>query len=68
MKTLTVSPKYQIVIPKQVRELVGVRAGMKFKIIPYKNRLEFIPLEPTKNLRGILKGMDTTIKREADRL
>lgn len=68
MKNLTISTKYQIVIPKHIRELIGIRPGMKVRIIPYKDRLEMIPLIPIQKLRGALKGMDTTILREPDRL
>lgn len=68
MSTVTVSPKYQIVLPKKARESLGIRPGQRIRILEYENRLEFIPLKPMKTMRGSLKGMDTTIERERDRV
>lgn len=68
MTTVTLSPKFQLVIPKQVREAMQINSGMKFAVIPYDNRIELIPLKSIKSLKGSLKGIDTTIKREKDRL
>lgn len=68
MSTVTVSTKYQIVIPKKFREMLKLRPGQKIQILQYEGRLEFIPIKPIKSLRGSLKGIDTTIEREADRL
>jgi AbrB family looped-hinge helix DNA binding protein len=68
MDVVTVSPKYQVVIPSKVRRSMGIQAGQKFHVILYKNRIELIPVRPVKESRGFLKGIDTTIEREADRL
>ena len=68
METVTVSTKYQVVIPKAVRELLGVQPGQKVQVIPYHDRIELIPLKSAQALRGFLKGIDTTIEREPDRL
>jgi AbrB family looped-hinge helix DNA binding protein len=68
METVTVSTKYQVVIPKAVRELLGVQPGQKVQVIPYNDRIELIPLKSAQALRGFLKGIDTTIEREPDRL
>ncbi len=68
MEILTVSTKYQVVIPRAVRELLGVQPGQKVQVIPYKERIELIPLKSPQELRGFLKGIDTTIAREPDRL
>lgn len=68
MTTITLSPKFQIVIPKEIREAMELDSGMKFEIIPYEHRIELIPLQSIKKLRGSLKGIDTTIKREKDRI
>lgn len=68
METVTVSPKYQVVIPRAVRELLGVQPGQKVQVIPYKDRIELVPLKLPQELRGFLKGIDTTIAREPDRL
>lgn len=68
MTTVTVSSKYQVVIPKEVREKLQIQIGQKFQIIPYENRLEFIPIRKLSEMRGFLKGIDTSIEREKDRL
>ena len=68
MTTVTVSTKYQVVIPEEVRKTMGLRPGTKVQVIAYDNRVEFIPLRPAKELRGFLKGIDTTVPREDDRL
>ena len=67
METLTISPKFQIVIPKAIRERLGLLPGQKVQAILYGDRIELIPLEPAKRLRGFLKGIDTTVAREPDR-
>ena len=68
MTAVTVSPKYQVVIPKDVREQLGIVAGQKMQLMIYQGRIELIPLRPMEELRGFLKGIDTTIEREPDRL
>lgn len=68
MTTVTVSPKFQVVIPEQVRKRLGLRPGEKFQVLEYNGRVELIPLRPIKKMRGSLKGMDTTIHREDDRI
>jgi AbrB family looped-hinge helix DNA binding protein len=68
MKAVTVSPKYQVVIPKEVRESMGIYSGQKIQIITYRNRIELIPIKPIKKLKGFLKGIDTNVKREKDRV
>jgi len=68
MTTVTVSPKYQVVIPEDVRKSMGVRPGEKFQVVSYDGRVQFIPLRKMREMKGWLKGMDTTIAREADRL
>jgi AbrB family looped-hinge helix DNA binding protein len=68
METVTLSPKFQVVIPQSVREALRLTAGEKLRVIRYADRVEFIPVRPMKQMRGFLRGMDTTITREADRL
>ncbi len=68
METVTVSPKYQVVIPSQVRKVLGVEPGQKIQVLLYDNRIEMIPIKPAKKARGFLKGIDTSIDREGDRL
>lgn len=68
MDTVTVSSKYQIVIPQNVREPMGIRPGQKVRVMQYEDRIEVIPERPIEELRGFLKGIDTHVEREADRV
>ncbi len=68
MQTVTVSPKFQVVIPKEIRESLKLSPGQKVQALLYENRIELIPVRPIKKMRGFLKGIDTTIDRETDRL
>lgn len=68
MTTVTVSPKYQVVIPKEIRRRLKLKPGQKLQIFQIGNKLEFIPIRNIKEARGFLKGMDTGIEREKDRL
>ena len=68
MTTVTVSPKYQVVIPKEVRESLGIRSGQKVQVLAYRNRIEMIPIRPIQALRGFLKGIDTSVPRDPDRV
>jgi AbrB family looped-hinge helix DNA binding protein len=65
---VTVSPKFQVVIPSRVRGLLGVEPGQKVKVILYDNRIEMIPVRSIREARGFLRGIDTDINREPDRL
>ena len=67
MNTLTISPKFQVVIPKAIRERMGLKPGQKVQALVYDDRIELIPLRKAKDLRGFLKGLDTSIDREPDR-
>jgi AbrB family looped-hinge helix DNA binding protein len=68
MDTATVSPKFQVVIPKRVRHALGIRPGQKVQVIPYEGRIELVPLRPIKQTRGSLRGIDTNVQREPDRV
>ena len=68
MNIVTISPKFQVVIPKTIRELLRLKPGQKVQAIAYKQRIELIPLRPAKDLRGFLKGIDTAVDREEDRV
>ncbi|HHJ20776.1 MAG TPA: AbrB/MazE/SpoVT family DNA-binding domain-containing protein [Gammaproteobacteria bacterium] len=68
MKAVTVSPKFQVVIPKEVRDSMGIVAGQKIQMLTYRNRIELIPIKPMKKMRGLLKGIDTEVKRDKDRV
>ena len=66
--TVTLSSKFQVVIPRAVRTRLGLRPGMKLQVIEYNGRVEFLPLRKPAELRGFLKGFDAAIEREPDRL
>ncbi len=68
MKTVTLSPKFQVVIPQTIREALKLVPGEKLRVIRYGNRVEFIPVRTAQQLRGLLRGIDTNIEREDDRL
>ena len=68
MTTVTVSPKYQVVIPKEIRESTGIISGQQVQMFTYRNRIELIPIKPMKKMRGFLKGIDTNVRRDKDRL
>jgi AbrB family looped-hinge helix DNA binding protein len=68
MDTVTVSPKYQVVIPKRIRERLKVKKGQKFQVFFFEGRIELIPVKNMKDMRGFLKGIDTTVVREVDRI
>jgi AbrB family looped-hinge helix DNA binding protein len=68
MQTVILSPKYQIVIPKAVREALHLRPGQKMQVIKYAGRVELIPERDIKELRGFVKGINTEFKREEDRV
>ena len=68
MQSVTVSPKYQVVIPKAVREALNVRPGQKMQVVEYAGRIELIPERNIKELRGFIKGINTEFTREEDRV
>ena len=67
MQQVTVSPKFQVVIPKAVREPLGIRPGQRLQVVPYGDRIELVPLREIAEMRGLLAGMDTRFEREPDR-
>lgn len=68
MPVVTVSPKFQIVIPRTVRDSMGIRPGEKIRVFQYGERIEFIPVRKMRSLRGFLKGIDTAVERDGDRV
>jgi len=68
MQTVTLSPKYQVVIPKAVRKVLNLRPGQKMQVIEYNGRIEFILERDIAELRGFLKGINTKFEREEDRV
>jgi AbrB family looped-hinge helix DNA binding protein len=68
VETVTISPKFQVVIPKHIRDRLRLRPGQKIQTILYEDRIELIPVRPIKKMRGFLKGIDTNVPREEDRV
>lgn len=70
METVTLSSKFQIVIPKPIREQLRLKPGEQFHIVGFGNRVELIPIKPIEEMRGILKGrgIEPDIECEDDRL
>lgn len=68
MDTLTISPKFQVVIPKAIREALHLVPGQRVQAVVYDNRIELIPVRPLAEMRGFLAGIDTDVPREDDRL
>lgn len=67
MTAVTVSPKFQVVIPLAVRQALGLVPGVKLQVVPFKDRIELIPVRSAKSLRGSLAGLNSTVPRDADR-
>jgi AbrB family looped-hinge helix DNA binding protein len=68
MDSVIVSPKYQVVIPKRIRESLGLRPGQKMQAVQYGDRIELVPMLPVSEMRGFLRGMDNDFVRETDRM
>ena len=68
MEAVTISPKYQVVIPRKVRESLHLTPGQKVQVVVYGNRIELIPIRKISEMRGFLKGINTSFKRELDRI
>lgn len=67
MITITVSPKFQVVIPKEIRKKLNLRPGQKLQVIQLGDRIEYIILKDIKDARGFLKDINTDVEREGDR-
>ena len=68
MPAVTVSPKFQVVIPKEIRRKLGLLPGQKVQVVVYGDRIELIPVRPARSMRGFLKGIDTRVPRDGDRV
>ncbi|MGH2570405.1 MAG: AbrB/MazE/SpoVT family DNA-binding domain-containing protein, partial [bacterium] len=61
MSTITISPKFQVVIPKAIREKLGLHPGQKVEAIEYEGRIQLIPIRPMREVRGFLGRIDTSV-------
>jgi len=68
MSMVTVSPKFQVVIPLQIRETLGLKPGQKIEALQYLDRVEFIPVRSPRSMRGFLRGINTNVPRDKDRV
>lgn len=68
LATVKVSPRFQVVIPRDVREAMGLRPGQKLVVFRFGKRIEMIPAEPIRKLRGLARGIDTRVPRDEDRV
>ena len=67
METAIISPEFQVAIPQAIREALGLQPGQRVQVLLYQNRIELIPVQSVREMRGFLKGIDTMVKREPDR-
>ena len=67
MSVVTVSPKFQVVIPLRIRETLGLKPGQRIQALQYLDRIEFIPVRSARSMRGFLKGIDTNVPRDRNR-
>ncbi|MEN9734704.1 MAG: hypothetical protein RLZ45_2699 [Verrucomicrobiota bacterium] len=67
MSTVTLSPRFEVVIPQAIREALRLSAGEQLRVLQYSSRVEFIPVKKAAEMRGFLRGIDTTVDREPDR-
>jgi AbrB family looped-hinge helix DNA binding protein len=67
MTAVTISPKFQVVIPREIREKLELEPGQKVEAIAYDDRIELVPIRPLRAMRGFLRGIDTRVEREKDR-
>jgi len=68
MEAVKISPKFQVVIPKKIRDALKLSPGQKLQVVVYGNRIEMIPLRKISEMKGFLKGIDTVVNREFDRI
>jgi len=68
MESVSISPKYQVVIPRRVREAMHLSPGQRVQVVQYGSRIELVPLKKLSELRGLARGIDTRIEREPDRV
>jgi len=68
MTAVTISPKFQVVIPKLIRDSLDLHPGQQVEVIEYDGRVEYVPVCTLESMRGFLAGIDTNVPRGDDRL
>jgi len=68
MNSVRVSPKYQIVIPREIRESMNIKPGETMQVFELEGRIEVVPVRSVRSLRGRYKGIDTSLDRDGDRI
>jgi AbrB family looped-hinge helix DNA binding protein len=68
MTTVILSSTFRVVIPREIREALGLRPGEELQVFQYDRRIELVPVRPVREMRGSLRGIDTTVERDPDRL
>lgn len=68
MATVTISPKFQVMIPKSIREGLHLVPGQKIQVLASGGRIELLPVRPISSMRGFLDGIDSAVERDEDRL
>jgi AbrB family looped-hinge helix DNA binding protein len=68
MEAVTISPKFQVVIPQKIRRALNLHPGQKVQVIQFKDRVELIPIKPIEEMRGFVKGINVDFNRDEDRV
>ena len=68
MNSVKVSPKYQIVIPREIRESMNIKPGEIMQVFALEGRIEVVPVHSIRSMRGRYKGIDTSVERDVDRV
>ena len=66
MATVTLSPKFQGVVPQEVRTTMRLRPGQKFQVFQEDDQILLVPIVPMKQARGMFRGIDTSVRRDKD--
>ena len=62
----TILSKYEVVIPRSIRDRLKLEPGQEMQALLHQNRIEFIPVRSARRMRGFLRGIDTTVPRDDD--
>jgi AbrB family looped-hinge helix DNA binding protein len=68
METVKVSPQFHVIFPRKVRKSLGIRPGQRLQVLVYEGRVELIPVKEMKEMRGFLRGIDSSLERDQDRV